>query len=206
VQDAVVNELQLIWEPDRPLVMEVSGIASDLVVGASDIAPADPTGPVHLWDDVVESANSGIRINTTNPPVQADELVASRVTFTMRNNLRYAPFLGNVAAQQARIPVRNGFISAMLEVVGDVEDTAANWNSADAALAFQNKTGLNLDLLSYVGASDILELKASAATQAAWVETFEFSAPNEGAMQCTSRYQIMPAALADFTLKITSAS
>ncbi len=205
-QDCVVDTMEITWEPDAPVLIRLSGQASDVQGGASDITPSSPTGSLHTWEHTKNTANSGLRIGTANPPVAADNVIFARATLRMRNAIRYAPFLGLSAGPQVRFPTRSDMVKMEFEVAVDVEDAVASqYDAADMFSHWQNKTGVNIDLLSYIGATEIFEFKASAATAAALLRQIRYETPNLGAMQAVAVFDILPAAQAtDAIIKITT--
>jgi hypothetical protein len=205
VQDAVVDTLAIVWEPDSVARLRISGSASDLQDDMTDITPADPTGAVHTWGEMRNSSTSGLRIGTANPPVQADNVVHSRATLTFRQPIRYVPFLGEAATQQVRIPVRSDMITCELEVQCDVEDAVASqYDAKDIIDHWVAGTGVNIDILSRIASDQIFEFKATGTTAAAIVDRFGNETPNAGPMQHTATFRILPNALADLSVVITA--
>lgn len=208
VQDAVIQELSLIWEPDQQVRMEMSGMASDLQPGATHVTPTYPDGQLFGFQNVKDTATAGLRIGTANPPTATDNVIFSRAALTIRNEIRYVPFLGNGSTKQVRIPTRNGRMQITLDVTLDVEDAISNqYDSSDMFTDWKNGAALNIDFLSYVDANNILDFKVTAAAnRGAFLEKITRSAPNEGAMQATATFRMAPQVLTDLMLKLTTVS
>jgi hypothetical protein len=209
VQDATVDEVQFIFEPRKPVVMAVRGQACDLQPGATTISPAFPAGSLFTDKHLKNTANSGLRIATANPPTTAGNVIYSRATLTISNSLRYEPYLGSATGIQIAKPTRNSTMSITLDVVMDVKDATSNeWDADDATTAWSADppTALNIDMLAYIDSSNIFEFKASAATPAAYVNSIRRTAQGFGVMQYTAQLVVAPAALADVFIKLTNAS
>lgn len=208
VQDAIVEELAVTWEPDQPVRFDVSGMASDYQDDMVDVTPVYPDGQLFTFAHVRDVAvNAGLRIGTANPPVAADNVIFSRATLRIRNEIRYTPFLGNGTTKQVRIPTRNGPMQITLEVVMDVESaTASLYDSSDAKAHFVDGTGVNCRFLTYIDANNIMDFKSTGTTAAGFIESSQQAAQNEGAMQYTFGYRVAPAALADTSLVFTTVS
>lgn len=205
MQDAVVDTLAIVFEPEQVTRIRVSGQASDLQDDQTDITPADPTGPIHTWAEMRNTTNSGLRIGTANPPVQADNVVHQRATLTLRNSIRYIPFLGESALQQVRIPVRGDVLDIELEIMTDVEDAIASQeDTKDIVDQWVAGTSLNCKLLSYLSVNDIFEFSVTAAIAGMIVDRFRFETPNAGPMQATAVFKAYPNSLADLIYKLTS--
>jgi len=211
VQDAVIDEFQLILEPDQVTRWKLSGMASRLTEDDTTVSFAAPLGALHTYAEARNTANSGLRIGTANPPVAADNVVYSRAVLTIKNNIRYEPWLGLSATQEVRIPVRGDTSDVDLELTMDVEDaTASQYDAHDAVDDWTAGNSVNLDFLSYITANDIFEILASATFASGTVgrgcivDRFKFSAPGAGPMQATVGLKAYPTTLStDFLIKFT---
>jgi len=207
VQDAVVEELSITWEPDLPVRVDVSGMASDLQPGGTDITPVYPDGVLYTFEGVRDTTTGGLRMGTANPPTATDNVIFSRATLRIRNDIRYRPFLGNGTTTQVRRPTRNGPMQISLEVVMDVEGaTASLYDQSDVKTHWAAKTGVNCRYLTYMGSTDIMEFKSTGSTAAGFIENFVQTAQSEGAMQYTYTYRVAPAALTDTSIILTTVS
>ena len=205
VQDAVVDRAEFVFEPDAVTRILLTGRCSDLQDDQTDISPSDPTGGVHTWEHLKNTANSGLRIGTANPPTTSDNVVYSRATLRVNNSTRYAPWLGESATKQARLPVRGDICDIELEIVLDVEDSiASQYDTKDMVDHWVASTSVNIDFLSYIGVNEIFEFKASAATAAAIVDRWGFTTPGPGPMQATVVFKVYPASLADAFIQLTT--
>lgn len=207
VQDAVMEELKITWTPTDPVMIEMSGLASDLLDGQTDITPSYPDGSLFHWQHVRDTTTAGLRIGTANPPTATDNVIFSKAMLTVQNKMRYLPFLGNGTTKQVRQPARDDQTSVTLDVTMDVEDAVASqYESAGVITDWKNGAAVNLDFLTYIDANNILDLKASAATKSCFWETFEQTAQGYGAMQFAGTLRFAPAALADSFIKLTTFS
>ena len=146
VQDAIVDRAEFIFEPDAVTRISLSGRSSRLTAGATDISPSDPTGGVHTWEHIRNTANSGLRIGTANPPTVTDNVVYSRATLRVQNTARYQPWCGEDVNREARISVRGDVCDIELEVVLDVEnDIASQYDTKNMVDHWAAATAVNID-------------------------------------------------------------
>lgn len=212
VQDAVLEELAIVIEPDKPLVCRLRGMSSLFTPNASDVTPSNPDGSVYTFRHLKDTATSGLRVGSANPPTATDNVIFSRATITIRNTIRYEPFLGIGALQEVRKATRNDSMMMDVELVSDVEDdVASQYDAKNMTDDWAAGTDVNLRLLAQIDANNIFEFKSSATkaglvNRGAFIESVVKSAPSKGAQQLTTRIRIAPTALTDTIMKLTRAS
>jgi hypothetical protein len=207
VQDCAVDRLEAIFEPGQVSRLRASGLGADLQDDQTDLAViADGSfGGVHTYDQVRNTANSGLRIGTANPPTTSDNVVFARATLSLNNKLRYEPWLGESNAQSLHLATRGDHPDIMLAIVTDVEaGVASQYDSEDIVDHWVAGTAVNIRLLSYISANEIFEFAATAATAAAYVESFQYLTDGPGPMRAEATFKIAPAAITDPIVKLTT--
>jgi len=213
VQDAVIEDLKITWVPDAPILIEMSGLASDLQDGATTITPVYPDGALFLWSAVKDTTTAGLRIGTANPPVATDNVIFSKATLHLQQKIRYLPFLGAGAGFQVRIPTRDDLVQMTMDVEMDVEGSVASqYDATDVIAHWKANTDVNLDFLSYIDATDILDIKCSATPsgtthRGCFIESFEQTAQGYGAMRFAMTVRFAPSNPAtDLSVVMTNVS
>jgi len=213
IQDCVIEELNFMFEPDKPITVRMRGMGSLFTPNAASVTASNPDGSPFTFRHMKDTSNSGLRIGTANPPVTNDNVIFQRGALNFRNTLRYEPFLGIGALVEARKAMRNDSMMIDMDVEGDVENDITNqYDSKNATDDWNTGADVNVRLLAQIDASNILEFQCSATkagvvNRGAFIENIQKSAPNKGAMHFNMKVRMAPTTPStDLYTKLTRAS
>jgi hypothetical protein len=201
VQDICISRFTMTMEANALLRFGVQGVGQKMAASTAT-AFSDITGTTFSWIHAIAGANSGLYVGAANPPTTA--VLVKRATFTLDNNLRFEPFLGAASGLELKLPTRNGFPTARLDLEMDFEDTAGT----DAVVLMTDYlagTDQNISIKYYVGAANYVSLLASAATKPAIINNPRPVVNADGPVGFTVGFDIYPeAAATDLTLVVMS--
>jgi len=203
INDCSINEFTFGCTANETMRMGISGTGQGLA-GATMVNFAEPAGTPYGWSHHVAGANGGIystagAAGTTAMPVKSYK-------FTLNNNLRYEPFLGNVVNKELKLPTRNGYPSAMCEYEMDFDDISAT-DAVSIMTDYLAGTTHSVRIKAYIDASNAIELVAASATPPAILDSPRPSVGSEGVVSFRFQQLLYPAVVGtDLKLVFTTAT
>jgi len=204
IRDACVTQWYLSCEADNPIHMGISGKGQNFQDGASPVSFTDVTGTLFTWEHLyAASPNSGIFAGAANPPTTAIPLRSFKAQ--LDNNLRFVPFIGTASGLEMKLPTRDNYPAFTIECETDFDDISAT-DAVSIMTDFVTRTQENIQIKARVDANNIIDLKASAASNRPGViNAPRIRANSPGPVQFSFRYDVYPAVVGtDLTLTFTT--
>lgn len=203
MRDCCVNEFYFSCAADETFRYGISGTGQNFQ-DATMVAFSEPVGTPYAWNHLIAGANSGIYSGTANPPTTA--MPVKSFKFTVNNNLRFQPFLGNATGLELKLPCRNGYPTAMVEYEMDF-DNVSTTDAVTLMTDYHAATNHNIRIEAYIDANSSLELLASGSTAPGIIDSPVTNVGSEGPVSFTFRQLIYPNTLStDLTMVLTTAS
>jgi len=218
IESAVVQQLQLTFEQSQLARLMVSGVGANYMRATPAAAFSYPVAAPFGWDHLQTAAGpptAGIWMTSgaspTAPAQGSNEIVISKMTFNLNNNLLIQPQLGLSSSNYFRKPDRDNYPEMTVEIEGlaDANTGGSTFNAISAVDSFINAEFVNLDAKASVSANSILECSftRAAAGGAGVLDPPEISYNGEGIMRFRTRMNVMPATSStDAFIQLTAAT
>lgn len=214
IENAVVNSLSIVFEQAQMGKLIVGGVGANKANQGSPTAFSYPTSAPFNWAHLATAAGpptSGIWVTSAaapNTPVQAtNDLLVTKLTFNLDNNLLIQPALGIAATQQFMKPERDGYptMEVVLEGLADTQ-TASLFSTKLAIDSFINAELVNIIAKASAATNSILEFQFTKNAEGMIIfDDPELSYSGDGLMRWQVKGSIYPiTAVADAYVQLTS--
>lgn len=209
VQDCCVNRFQMVMEANKPLEFEISGVGQKMAI-SSPISFVDVTGTLATWEHAYQNGTptpaAGLYVGAANPPTTA--IVPNKVTLTLDNNLRFAPFIGTASGLELKIPVRTDYPTARLEFDMDFDDVSATdaLSIMTDYLTLPTPVNENVSAKYFLDANNSIRVKASGSVKPGIIDQPSIKVDNNGPVGFAYGINVFPDTLGDFALEQMTAA